>query len=819
MFRKNYWTQAGRSMIEILAVLGVIAVLTIGGLFGYRYAMSVYHANKILNDVNTLHFVIEENKDKVSGEGRIRERDFIPESDFRFAAFNEPERERYHIDVYHVPKPVCRALVKRAEGNYVYLVNQVLYEGNENICREDNLVSFFYGNTDRVCNLCEDPDEVGCCNGCRCADIQTCMRDERLTLYPRANFADRCCAEDEVNCGGRCVKKNCPNGEVLSPVNCQCDCQDLMKTKTLNKKGEVVCACRPDLNGNELIEKNGNCVCKSGVYSGVPGDGLCCKSESYTYVPSLGRCTELDCSKGNSGYCYLDSKFCGCFCKHTDSARTVNCNCVCRPDLCGDPRDYEYVEIGENKIHKTKNGGYNWGCRIGDRSKYCYGFSHPDGGSLGSFHCFNDSPVIPRQCCTANSAGDCVTGSCDANVCNQFRSDRAIRVGSEMRILRGDNNATYVATDPNANIGGCRFSNGIECWPTNTAATTWTCMSPHNKKNCVVNCDMTTKNCWREGDCCVGAGDDCENAACGAYGWGEAIRTFDSNGNVTSTTNYCCIEHTETGKTICVNGINHYFREIKNGQVYMNLCGWSCSYKHPTKTVTDGNGKSVKVTDYSKITQISCSNGYCQDPGCAPGWKYAETLNNKLGWGCVTECNYGWDIDATGSRMCKKGKDADNVTQIQCAPTWSGYSYTCYETVGNLGGVGNCGGNCVAADKNHNNCQTWWRKSCAPAITQETEDGPETRPACVYGLPIFDTAKNTAKDEKADFYKCWCDGETINVKGTNICCPKGQVYLGKCTVCPAQTEPNPKENRCCFEGEIYNSDTGKCEKEQPEAIN
>ena len=199
----------------------------------------------------------------------------------------------------------------------------------------------------------------------------------------------------------------------------------------------------------------------------------------------------------------MDSKFCGCFCKHTDSAKTVNCNCVCRPDLCSDPRDYEYVEIGKNKIHKTKNGGYNWGCRIGDRSKYCYAFSHPDGGALSSFVCFNESTAIPRQCCSANSAGDCVTGSCDPHICDQFKSK--------------DSGVTYVATDPNANVGGCRFSNGVECWPTNTAATTWTCMLPDNKKNCATGCNMAQKDCWKVDACCEGAGVNCENAACGEW--------------------------------------------------------------------------------------------------------------------------------------------------------------------------------------------------------------------------------------------------------------------------------------------------------------
>ena len=38
--------QEGRSMIEMLGVLAVIGVLSIGGISGYRMAMDRYQANK-----------------------------------------------------------------------------------------------------------------------------------------------------------------------------------------------------------------------------------------------------------------------------------------------------------------------------------------------------------------------------------------------------------------------------------------------------------------------------------------------------------------------------------------------------------------------------------------------------------------------------------------------------------------------------------------------------------------------------------------------------------------------------------------------------
>ena len=41
-------SQSGRSMVEMLGVLAIIGVLSIGGVAGYRYAMDQYHINQAL---------------------------------------------------------------------------------------------------------------------------------------------------------------------------------------------------------------------------------------------------------------------------------------------------------------------------------------------------------------------------------------------------------------------------------------------------------------------------------------------------------------------------------------------------------------------------------------------------------------------------------------------------------------------------------------------------------------------------------------------------------------------------------------------------
>ena len=46
-----YAVSAGRSMIEMLGVLAIIAVLTVGGIAGYSKAMKKYQANKVVGEI------------------------------------------------------------------------------------------------------------------------------------------------------------------------------------------------------------------------------------------------------------------------------------------------------------------------------------------------------------------------------------------------------------------------------------------------------------------------------------------------------------------------------------------------------------------------------------------------------------------------------------------------------------------------------------------------------------------------------------------------------------------------------------------------
>lgn len=55
--------QHGRSMVEMLGVLAVIGVLSIGGLYAYRQAMVIHQTNLVKQLITQLHMALQENAD------------------------------------------------------------------------------------------------------------------------------------------------------------------------------------------------------------------------------------------------------------------------------------------------------------------------------------------------------------------------------------------------------------------------------------------------------------------------------------------------------------------------------------------------------------------------------------------------------------------------------------------------------------------------------------------------------------------------------------------------------------------------------------
>jgi len=173
--------QFGRSMIEMLGVLAIIGVLSIGGLLGYRRAVNNHQANVILDDVNRFAFVILE-RSGLALDAEIDKGDFVESGVYTLEGYQDVEPEQFSITVFDVPRGVCEALLPKAVIEYKVRVNPSaneqgkLYDTlNKDLCTNDtNVMVFYFGDTTDLCNPKENgytPCTVNsdCCGGEFCA--------------------------------------------------------------------------------------------------------------------------------------------------------------------------------------------------------------------------------------------------------------------------------------------------------------------------------------------------------------------------------------------------------------------------------------------------------------------------------------------------------------------------------------------------------------------------------------------------------------------------------------------------------------------------
>ena len=183
--------QLGRSMIEMLGVLAIIGVLSIGGISLYRRAVNNHHANTILDDANRFAFVITE-KGGFPANDNITNVNFEKTSTYEMAAFVGEKSGQYGILVGNLPKGVCEPLVDKANIDYKVRVmpaesftyideianTGLVYDSfNKDICINDsNDVVLFFGDTSGQCNKPKEGEDYApcntnaeCCGGSFCA--------------------------------------------------------------------------------------------------------------------------------------------------------------------------------------------------------------------------------------------------------------------------------------------------------------------------------------------------------------------------------------------------------------------------------------------------------------------------------------------------------------------------------------------------------------------------------------------------------------------------------------------------------------------------
>ncbi len=429
--------QTGRSMIEMLGVLVIIAVLSIAALFGFTYAMNKHRANETIHDVmlraSNVPMIDEYYQTRATGYA-FKFPDLSNEQSTMGYTLNTVKTTEfdyvYKVEAPAIPRRVCN-MILRLEPTDIDEIrigeNKVAYKrGAWNLCdayadsaSDTTEMTFYFEKkceTDMDCNSCQECYQ-GYCNanyerpgcGIDCPEAPACGECE-IKIYDENGCHISCqetsccpapeCGPDDVfnedDC--TCVSQKCPDlscGPCETPnyETCKCDsvfcgpCEENYVEVGTDECGCSICQSKdcPDVGPNpgcsELIEDTVS----------LPGE-LC-----YTWGPTqlTTKQTGSCCDEGSMDCCPL-TEDCSC----TPEAGCVEC-------LCPEP--------GESPCEGAVLVEYDYSCSDG-RVKKCQkwdyeGCSCTDNNDCGSCSQCVNGVCGPDETTTAKT-GEC----CDVTI-------------------------------------------------------------------------------------------------------------------------------------------------------------------------------------------------------------------------------------------------------------------------------------------------------------------------------------------------------------------------------------------------------------------
>ncbi|MBR4927227.1 MAG: hypothetical protein IKY98_02755 [Alphaproteobacteria bacterium] len=159
--------QSGRSMVEMLGVLAVIGVLSIGGIMGYSYGMDKYRANEVTNQIMLRAIDLMTQASQNRAELSLTEwKNESSQYDFGEPAYTNDGSIVFDVGTNNpLPKNICKIVYDNLSTMASQIdINAVRTESN-NACAEENEMTFYFeGGIAATCNpAC--PEGQYCDNG------------------------------------------------------------------------------------------------------------------------------------------------------------------------------------------------------------------------------------------------------------------------------------------------------------------------------------------------------------------------------------------------------------------------------------------------------------------------------------------------------------------------------------------------------------------------------------------------------------------------------------------------------------------------------
>ena len=288
--------QDGRSMVEMLGVLAIIGVLSIGGIAGYRWGMDKHVSNQILYEMNLnsaqLAMLLQKgNPEGVTlslgspyDEGKFRTVDY----GFKYGCGEEDEIEEhtcalnetmYFMTTTGLPKRICNMLNDSVFGMAYYYNHKINGRVDGECDDSNNTVTVFFETDSMIDGETSRPEE---------SETQTPTPETTTTPESTNPECDETCPV-MCNAEGKC---ECPGGSKLSADGSKCECPAEKPYWTGTE-----CTMCPE--GSQPL--NGKCFCDNAPtqeWKASAENGGCDKKQ-------VGECeSNADCGPGE--YCYLN---------------------------------------------------------------------------------------------------------------------------------------------------------------------------------------------------------------------------------------------------------------------------------------------------------------------------------------------------------------------------------------------------------------------------------------------------------------------------------------------------------------------------------
>ena len=335
--------ERGRSMVEILGVLAIIGVLSIGGIQGYKYAMDKHRANDIVHSVNMratdIWHLYQDGKKELPDSP---ETDAFPEygemtqTGFPIMVTAHPDANAFKTWVDNVPSDVCKKVLQEDLNKYIQGLRFVHVDNSSGFNRYENDIAIC-GNSNTVNQLIFSSfldEEVAMTNE-TCVDEDDCssacgvLRCDTTTM----TCVDSCSDTDTPYCketesGGVCVK--CKERSHCLDLGENYTCSDLT-----NECVEVPAKC---VEGKEFRTKNGICVACDNASNFMVGlDKFAVEElgieDDLTGLEQCDACA--DPNTRYSGTVDEETAYCSYACTKGYSFQTTNNGCVSCTDTGG----------------------------------------------------------------------------------------------------------------------------------------------------------------------------------------------------------------------------------------------------------------------------------------------------------------------------------------------------------------------------------------------------------------------------------------------------------------------------------------------------